>query len=627
MRPMASVATKIAKPKKDNIMKKHSHDNRPSLRSAIAAAAAGTALIVAGGTATAEEASLTLDYECPLPLIGNQIITANITAEIPAEQPVGDTEQFAITAINVLPADVRAGLAVGRATTIAGVAIASSTVELVGGDQELDVALDIPETAVPEGEGDFELTALGNAPSITLTESDVGQGVIRVEDLFLDIITREEDGSIAIQPIGEFTSQCQQLPGQDNVLHTFTVPGPIDDDPKISVNPDTIDFGTVQAGLTEEASISISNTGAMELGIHNITLAGNDPDAFMLSHDCTSLTNGQSCTVAVVYYPEGDQPQNAHVIIESGDPETPVKEVPLSGQPVAVVLPEIAVDPDAINFGIVEPGSSTQETVTISNAGGQDLVIEGIAIDGEHAGDFTQTSDCTTLAEDASCNVTVTYQSSIDEDRNAVLIITSNANEEAVKEIPLSTQESGGSTGIVDVVQSIVGETFIASSGGILPLEGHIEAAFELSSQTFEGDLHLEPTAGSFAVSDFFLFRGIKATAKVAFEQVEETTGAIVDDKLTATSVVNVQVKQVDLGLFGLGFKIGGGEDCRTMDPVTIELNSPAGETFEALAGGNLEGTYDLPPLENCGIFTDTLNDFMSGPGNTIELTLTAEFD
>lgn len=604
---------------------------RPGM--ALAGLATGAALLLAGTGAQAAPAELSLEFDCPLPIIGNQIITANISAEIPAEQTVGNTDPFDIVSINVLPADVRTGLQFGRATTIEGTAIANSTVDFVSRSEALAVELDIPQTEVPEGEGPFELPAYGVAPSLTLTESDIGEAVIRVGDLFLDIITREEDGNKAFGDVGEFTSDCLQLPGQDNVLHTFNVISgdPVIPDPEIRINPEAVDFGTVQAGLTAVETLTVSNVGGASLGIQNISLSGADASAFMLTDDCNTLESNTSCTVELTYFPSGEGAQNAILSVESGDPATPVVDIPVTGSSVMVVLPEIQADTTELDFGVVPVGTLQDRAVTLSNSGGQDLVIEDIRITGAHSDDFTQTSDCTTLNDTQSCTITVTYASSVNEDRSATLEITSNDPDTAVLAIPMSASEEvitpppGGT--IVEVTQSIVGETLIAASGGTLPLNGAIDAALLLSTGEFTGELTLEPTQGTFTLSDFFLFRPLKATAQVEFESLQPTEGIIDGDDLHAISVVSVRVKSVDLSFFGLTlFPVGGGEECRTSKPVVIELSTPAGEVFRPLEGGNLEGVYDLPPLENCGSLTETLNGFMSGPGNTINLTLTAEF-
>jgi hypothetical protein len=80
--------------------------------------------------------------------------------------------------------------------------------------------------------------------------------------------------------------------------------------------------------------------------------------------------------------------------------------------------------------------------------------------------------------------------------------------------------------------------------------------------------------------------------------------------------------------MFGLiNWPIGGGANCRTVEPVTFTVTSPEGEPFDALLGGRVIGTYDLPKLENCGALTSILSLKLKGKGNTIDLTMTPILD
>jgi hypothetical protein len=49
-------------------------------------------------------------------------------------------------------------------------------------------------------------------------------------------------------------------------------------------------------------------------------------------------------------------------------------------------------------------------------------------------------------------------------------------------------------------------------------------------------------------------------------------------------------------------------------------VSSAAG--FTLLGGGNVTGTYTIPPFSHCGLATFLINLSIPGPGNTITLTL-----
>ncbi|TVP57543.1 MAG: choice-of-anchor D domain-containing protein [Halomonadaceae bacterium] len=703
--------------------------NRHRLSTAIAAAL----LLGAGGSAVAvEQANLVLEYECPLPLIGNQILSANISAEIPTEESVGDSQTFTVTAITTVPEDARTGLAVGRAVSIEGTALSSAFVRTVARDIPAEVELTVPQTSVADGTGPFDLPAEGISPSVTLEEQDIGEAEIRIGDLFLDIITREANGTIAIQPIGEFTSQCTQLPDQNNLLHTFTIVGDNGDDPDpdpsisvspeaidfgvvqantssdqqltitnaggngldiegisiegpdadlfsynadcnslgadescsvtvtysatgeeaheanlviasndpetpqvtvplsgsseevpqaaISVDPESLSFGTVQPGQTPEQTITVSNTGGASLGIQNVSLSGPDANVFTLSEDCNSLEPTNSCSIVVTYLAEGNTEHNATVIIESDAPESATVEVPVTGTSEIEPTAALVVDPEAVDFGTVELGATQNENVILSNTGGAPLTIEGINISGEAAEDFTQVSDCTTLGQNEECTITVTYSSNVDAERNAVMtILSDDPNRPEVDVTLTASAEAVTPPGEVDL--QIEGETFIRSAQGTLPITGNLIADYDEASGILSGFLDLQRTEGQLRISR--LFRRMTATVAVDFEEVEETTGVLEDGTLATESRLYFRVPHATINFFGVKLPLAGGEECRTMDPVALNLSSPEGESFSIAEGGQLTGEYDMPPLENCGPLTNVLNNLLAGANNTMDLVLT----
>ncbi|WP_317495975.1 DUF6801 domain-containing protein [Haloechinothrix sp. LS1_15] len=175
--------------------------------------------------------------------------------------------------------------------------------------------------------------------------------------------------------------------------------------------------------------------------------------------------------------------------------------------------------------------------------------------------------------------------------------------------------DNGGRPGDpVQISYDLHGESYINAADGTVPLTGGIDARMDLASGTYDADLHLDDTSGTFNIMGF-----MQADADVAFEQTRETTGTLDNDgNLTSSSEMYVYLTEVS----SFGFPVGGGPDCRTVEPALVDL---AGSGFDPFGGGTLAGEYDLPPFENCGQFNDMISMFASGPGNTIELTLSEE--
>ena len=592
-------------------------------------AIAAAALMAGGaGNASAEQVSTELAFECPFPLIGDQPIRATISADIPSAASVGETiPAFTVDAITVVNDDARTGLKLVQSATLEGVATSFNSVTTPGRTVEQIVTLDIPPTPVPETSGEFNVPATGTSPEFLVTADDVGELEIRVGALRLDLIARTANGDIAPAPIGEITTDCVQLPDQNNLLQTVTVDGEVVQTPRISITPEDISFGSVQAGLSAQQSVTITNTGNTGLGLSNIFIDGTDADVFTVTNQCgSSLAPEASCAVDVTFAPSTEGTRNATLTIESTDPENESVSVPLSGKGTLAPTPEISVTPESVDLGRVLSGTSATAQVTVDNNGNAALQIDSITLTGANAADFIQTNDCTTVAAGESCTIDLNYTAGAPGVSNATLVVRSNDPETAETSVSVTAESyeepTGGSE--LELLLGLQGSTLINATGGTLPLNGSIATLLDIASGTFEADLEVLPTSGNFSIK--LLFSKINAAANVEFEQAEVTTGTLVNGKLTANSKLYVKVPKVAIKLGWLPVRIGGGSECQTREPINIELKSVEGSNFSPATGGEVSGVYELGALENCGLLTSLLNQFMTGPGNTINLELTPQF-
>ncbi|HAC28098.1 MAG TPA: hypothetical protein DCF82_09825, partial [Marinobacter hydrocarbonoclasticus] len=570
-------------------------------------AIAAAALMAGGaGNAAAEQVSTELAFECPFPLIGDQPIRATISADIPSVASVGETiPAFTVDAITVVNDDARTGLKLVQSATLEGVATSFNSVTTPGRTVEQIVTLDIPPTPVPETSGEFNVPAAGTSPEFLVTADDVGELEIRVGALRLDLIARTANGDIAPAPIGEITTDCVQLPDQNNLLQTVTVDGEVVETPRISITPENISFGSVQAGLSAQQSVTITNTGNTGLGLNNIFVDGTDADVFTVTNQCgSSLAPEASCAVDVTFAPSTEGTRNATLTIESTDPENESVSVPLSGKGTLAPTPEISVTPESVDLGRVLSGTSATAQVAVDNNGNAALQIDSITLTGANAADFIQTNDCTTVAAGESCTVDLNYTAGAPGVSNATLVVRSNDPETEETSVSVTAESyeepTGGSE--LELLLGLQGSTLINATGGTLPLNGSIATLLDIASGTFEADLEVLPTSGNFSIK--LLFSKINAAANVEFEQAEVTTGTLVNGKLTANSKLYVKVPKVAIKLGWLPVRIGGGSECQTREPINIELKSVEGSNFSPATGGEVSGVYELGALENCGLLT-----------------------
>ena len=590
----------------------------------LAPALAAVAIMSGAGNALASPVSIDLQFSCPFPLIGDQPISAEISADIPTSATVGTPlPAFAVSAMTLVNEDSRTGLKLVGSETVEGSAVNTNQIITASRTVEQTVTLAIPPSPIPSQSGAFTVPANGQAPEFIFTDQDVGNAEIRVGALTLNLVARTASGAIAPAPIGEITTNCTLLTGQDNLLQTVIVEGDVVETPRIAVNRDEVAFGNVQAGLTKEEAVTLSNTGNAALGINGISIAGANASAFMQSNSCSTIAVGESCDVAVTYIPDGEGTQSATLTINSTDADNSSVDVALNGRSVLAPTPEIAVTPASLTLGRIQVGQSKSAQVTVSNNGNETLLINGINLAGPDASEFLQTNNCTTVAPEQTCAVDISFTAAAAGVRNAQLMISSDDPENAEVTVPVSAEGFEAPSNEIELLLGLKGSTFIKSSDSTLPLNGSIATLLELASGTFEADLNVEPTVGHFSIK--LLFSRLKAVANVEFEQSEITTGTLINGKLTANSHLFIKVPKVQLKLFGIPIRVGGGDQCQSIQPVDIALTSNEGSNFSPATGGDVSGVYDLPPLENCGLLTDVLNQFLTGSGNTIDLTLTPE--
>ncbi len=94
-------------------------------------------------------------------------------------------------------------------------------------------------------------------------------------------------------------------------------------------------------------------------------------------------------------------------------------------QPVCA-SPEISASLAAIAFGEVQLGSAATYTFSILNGGSAALLISSVSVTGPDSTHFSQTNDCTSVAYNTSCTVTVTFTPASQGAKSATLEVASD---------------------------------------------------------------------------------------------------------------------------------------------------------------------------------------------------------
>ncbi|HSH16963.1 MAG TPA: choice-of-anchor D domain-containing protein, partial [Verrucomicrobiae bacterium] len=149
---------------------------------------------------------------------------------------------------------------------------------------------------------------------------------------------------------------------------------------QLTANPTSVDFGDVIVGNTSNQAVMLTNTGNGSLTITaaNVTGAGfsiNPPLALPLT-----LTPGQSTNLTVRFAPAAAGSVNGSISLASNASNSPTN-VALAGNGVAQVL-RLGVNPTNVDFGDVGVGSTSSQSVTMTNTGNQSLTVTAANVAG-----------------------------------------------------------------------------------------------------------------------------------------------------------------------------------------------------------------------------------------------------
>ena len=191
--------------------------------------------------------------------------------------------------------------------------------------------------------------------------------------------------------------------------------------PRWWISPDSLEFGEVVVDQSSDLILTIGNDGNEDLTVSDVSIDGeyftsDFEDDIVIEPDARH-------EITVTFQPGELGDLTATMTLTSDDPENGEVDVPLSGTGVAEE-PEIVVDPEELDFGVVVVDQTTEMTVTISNVGHADLIVSDAEIEGESFG--VEFEDNITIGIDESNELTVTFTPDAEGDFAGEMTITSN---------------------------------------------------------------------------------------------------------------------------------------------------------------------------------------------------------
>jgi len=189
----------------------------------------------------------------------------------------------------------------------------------------------------------------------------------------------------------------------------------------LTVSPAAITFGSVAVGSTETQKVTVTNTGNGSAAISKLAISGTGVSISGLTTPMT-LTAGQATSFTVTYKPSSPGTLGGAVSITSNATDSSVV-INLSAIATSSTL---GATPSTVNFGNVVVGSTTPQTIQLTNVGTAQIAISSITPSAASVVVSGITAPVT-LAPGTSATFAATYKPTAAATLSGQITVTSNA--------------------------------------------------------------------------------------------------------------------------------------------------------------------------------------------------------
>ena len=187
----------------------------------------------------------------------------------------------------------------------------------------------------------------------------------------------------------------------------------------VNATPGALSFGSRATGSTSAAqTVTVNNPTSSAASVSSIATTGD----FAETNNCgSSIAANGSCTVSVTFTPTASGARSGTLTVNAGGNNSTVS---LSGTGIAPG-PVLSAAPGGLSFpGTLVGSSAATQTVTVTNTGTTAATVSGVAV----TGPYTETNNCSSIAVNGSCTVTVGFTPTAGGANPGTLTVTSNAN-------------------------------------------------------------------------------------------------------------------------------------------------------------------------------------------------------
>jgi len=438
------------------------------------------------------------------------------------------------------------------------------------------------ETSGPIAIADFEANGhldlfvggVNQAPNLYLHGNGDGSFTVSTLNLDFGTFSPEAWSSVAANLTGNGKPDIVFVDPNATVGVLLNAPG----DAPIALYPAGYSFGDQTLGAAgTTGTFTIGNTGASPFTINSPAL-DNTTD-FSMTTNCGGPIPAQgSCTATVAFQPQSTGTKTANLSI-SGSNLSAASVIRITGQAIA---PAVSRSPATLAFGYQKVGTtSTSQTLQVTNSGTGPLNLL-VSIQG----DFQQTNNCpATLAQGASCTVTVMYAPEVPGSETGRVIFNTNA---------VPSQSAVPLTGIGYIIGPVLaispsslnfGSQYVGTSSapGVVTVLNNGDAPFSISSVTSTTGFVPLSTCGSTVQPSFSCAIGI------FFDPA--TTGS---QSGTLSVATNLATATPPIALTGTGTSISVGPSASSSTSATITAGQSATYSMSITPQSGYTGTVSL---------------------------------
>lgn len=148
----------------------------------------------------------------------------------------------------------------------------------------------------------------------------------------------------------------------------------------LTVNPSSVNFGSVAPGATASQTVVVTNAGAAPINVIQASVSG---PGFVLSGGLPLpmlMAGNQSTSFTVTFAPNSVGNASGTLTLTT-DGAIPVTKVSLRGNG-GNSSGQLSITPSSVNFGSVPDGTTSSQTIRLTNIGAGNLIIQSDAITG-----------------------------------------------------------------------------------------------------------------------------------------------------------------------------------------------------------------------------------------------------